>query len=124
MNRTLSATYYLHERRNFANKSKKSNERMFEPPVIIKSPELKQLIENYPEPKQHRNALNFKTDLSNNLSTQVSQRIHQGLDKNYSFTINNKDYRPARNFVSVTNRLRPDRKYGSISTRPTAFQFA
>ena len=108
MNRTLSATYYVHERRNFANKSKKSNERMFEPPVIIKSPELKQLIANYPEPKKHRNALNFKSEQSNNPSTQASQRIHQGLDKNYSFTINN-DYKPPRNFFSVTNRFRSDR---------------
>jgi hypothetical protein len=68
MNRTLSATYYVHQQRNFANKSKKSNEKMFEPPSKIRSPELKMLIESYPEPKQHRNAVNFMSDVSNNAS--------------------------------------------------------
>jgi hypothetical protein len=68
MNRTLSATYYVHQQRNFANKSKKSNEKIFEPPGKIRSPELKMLIESYPEPKKHRNAVNFRSDVSNNAS--------------------------------------------------------
>jgi len=66
MNRTVSATYYVHKQRNFANKSRKSNERIHEQPLIVKSPELKLLIDSYPEPKNHRNAVNFRTDLSIN----------------------------------------------------------